>query len=62
MEVLMPLVERHRRQYASEIDAAKALIESSGQQDLSDADCVELAAWSSVARTILNLNEVITRN
>ena len=62
IEILLPLVRRHRKQYADDIDAAKALVEMGDLGDRSDTDSVELAAWTSVARTILNLNEVITRN
>ena len=62
MEVLLPLVRYHRQQYDREVGAATELIESSGLHGLSHAETTELAAWSSVARTILNLSEVITRN
>lgn len=62
MGVLIPLVREHRKQYTREIDSARSLIEIGGQHGLTDSAAAELAAWSSIARTILNLNEVITRN
>ena len=33
-----------------------------GQRPTSQLDPAELAAWTSVARVILNLHETITRN
>jgi hypothetical protein len=46
---------------ADKASAQKAV--SVGQAPLpKDMDTAELAAWTSVARTILNLHEMITRN
>jgi hypothetical protein len=56
------LLQHHREQYLDELDAARELTEAGGLRELNDAASAELAAWSSIARTILNLNEVITRN
>ncbi len=61
-DVLLPLLEQHRQQYAEAVDAASALVALANLPERASADAIELAAWSSVARTILNLNEVITRN
>ena len=61
-DVLLPLLEQHRQQYAEAVDAASALVALANLPERASADAIELAAWSSVARTILNLNEVMTRN
>ncbi|MFM7151758.1 MAG: DUF1553 domain-containing protein, partial [Gemmataceae bacterium] len=61
MEVLLPLLRRHREQYRADRSAVDALL-SIGLTPLpTDLDRTELAAWTSVARVILNLHETITR-
>jgi hypothetical protein len=61
--VLEGLYEKHLQHYAADKAAASAVL---GVGDhaaaLRDLDRVELAAWTSVARTLLNLHETITRN
>jgi hypothetical protein len=43
--------------------AAAALLMTVGEKPMpADLPTPELSAWTSVARTILNLHEVITRN
>ncbi|MBL8819293.1 MAG: PSD1 domain-containing protein [Planctomyces sp.] len=60
--VLESLLNRHLAEYQAEPEAAKNLL-SVGSRPLPDGiDLPTLAAWTSVARTILNLHEVITRN
>ncbi len=60
--VLRRMVEESRKHYAADEAAAKKLL-SVGMLPLpKDANTTELAAWTMAARTLLNLNETITRN
>jgi hypothetical protein len=62
VSVLMNLLTRHYNQYAAQPAAARALL-SAGQSPIpADIDPAELAAWTSVARVLLNLHETITRS
>jgi hypothetical protein len=49
-------------QYRADPRAAAALVRVGQAPVPRDLDVVELAAWTSLARTILNLPEVITRS
>ncbi len=61
LEILLALVEKHRIQYRED-PAAAATIAGVGESKVTESlDKVELAAWTSVARAILNLHETITR-
>ncbi|WP_010581641.1 PSD1 and planctomycete cytochrome C domain-containing protein [Schlesneria paludicola] len=60
--VLQQLLQKHRDEYRSDTDAATHLLSVGDRPVPTDLDQGELAAWTSVARTILNLHEVITRN
>jgi hypothetical protein len=60
--VLARLLKKHRAQYATDLKAAKALVSVGISPQPKDADAAELAAWTSVCRVLLNLNETITRN
>ena len=53
---------RHREQYAMNPQEAEQLIAIGEVSSPADLDVVELAAWSSVARIVLNLHEVVIRN
>jgi hypothetical protein len=58
---LISLLEGARKEYQANPDAAKTLLQV-GQYPIPDGkDYIELAAWTNVARTILNLHETITR-
>lgn len=60
--VLSQIYQQHYAQYAADEAAAKGLL-SVGEHPLpADVPPAELAAWTSVARTILNLHETITRD
>jgi hypothetical protein len=60
--LLTTLYQKHLAEYQQDREAAIALTKI-GQDAVSDnRDAAELAAWTSVARTILNLHETITRN
>jgi hypothetical protein len=59
--ILGGLVERHRQDYGDQVETAVEL-NSVGQSNFpSDILPEELAAWTSVARAILNTHESITR-
>ena len=60
--LLGELLDKHRREYRGDPEAAARLL-SVGLAPASEGiEPVELAAWTSIARTLLNLNEAITRN
>jgi hypothetical protein len=61
-KVLSNLYVKHAKQYAEDKAAAQQLLTTGAHPMLQEANVVELAAWTSVARAILNLHEVITRN
>ncbi|WP_246151626.1 PSD1 and planctomycete cytochrome C domain-containing protein [Rubripirellula reticaptiva] len=52
---------QHSNHFAESIDEAKQLISEGNASVAEDLDPVQLAAWTSVARVILNLQETITR-
>jgi len=60
--VLESLLADQREAYAADPEAATALL-AVGEAAVPEAlDAAELAAWTNVARAILNLHEVVTRN
>jgi hypothetical protein len=61
-ELLTKLLQHHLSEYGADPAAAKDLLSVGACPLPSDLPQAELAAWTSVARTILNLHEVITRN
>ena len=61
-EVLERLLQSHLDEYKSDATAANELLTVGAKPTPADLDKSELAAWTSVARTILNLHETITRN
>lgn len=61
-EVLRSLLEKHLAEYQADHESATALL-SIGSRPIPDQfDPAELAAWTNVARTLLNLHATITRN
>jgi hypothetical protein len=56
------LAQPHRAQYQADPGAAQALLGTGLEPNPGDIDPAELAAWTSVARVILNLHETITRS
>lgn len=60
--VLARLLAAHREEYGQDRKAADALLAIGAHPVPGKIDHVELAAWTSVSRTILNLHETITRN
>jgi hypothetical protein len=61
-KVLAELLAKHRKEYATDKEAAKKATSVGEGPVAQDLDPMELAAWTSVARVLLNLHETITRN
>jgi Protein of unknown function (DUF1553)/Protein of unknown function (DUF1549)/Planctomycete cytochrome C len=59
---LARLYRQEREQYATDPSAAEKLVCVGLSPRPEDIDVAELAAWTAVARALLNLNETITRN
>ncbi|HEV3003816.1 MAG TPA: PSD1 and planctomycete cytochrome C domain-containing protein [Pirellulales bacterium] len=59
--ILVGLYEKHAQQYTAAPAAASELLQVGEAKPPADAPASELAAWTSVARAILNLHETITR-
>ena len=59
---LETLLAKHREHYTDEHAAAEALTKIGISPRDEKTDVVELAAWTSVCRVLLNLSETITRN
>ncbi len=55
------LVEKHLAQYKNDRPAAEALLKTGFAPVPADMDPGELAAWTNLARVVLNLHETITR-
>jgi hypothetical protein len=62
VDKLRALLDKHRDQYAKDKKAAKAILSVGISKQPENADIADLAAWTSVSRVLLNLNETITRN
>lgn len=60
-EQLHQVFQRHLAYYQANIDQAGKLVAHGGAPVAKDLDTAQLAAWTSVARVILNLHETITR-
>ena len=61
METVMPLVREHLAHYKANPAAADGLLKTGLAAVPADLDKTELAAWTHVARVLLNLHETITR-
>jgi hypothetical protein len=61
LKVLSVLYEQHVRQYAADRAGAEALLRVGDRPAPQDLPLHEVAAWTSVARVVLNLHETITR-
>lgn len=59
--VLRTVLDSHRQQFASDPAAAKQFLSVGASPMPSEMDLAETAAWTQVARVILNLHETITR-
>jgi hypothetical protein len=56
------LLSKHLKEYRQDTASAQKLLTVGDRPAAKDIDPAELAAWTSVARVILNLHETITRN
>jgi len=62
VSVLLGLLARHHHQYQGDPAAARALLGEGDAPSPPDLDPAELAAWTSIARVLLNLQESVTRS
>jgi hypothetical protein len=62
VDVVSALHGKHLAEYRSDLHAADALIKTGERPVPADLDPAELAAWTSVARVVLNLHEAVTRD
>ncbi len=62
IQLLTTLLERQTAEYQKDKSAAEKLLTEGQSPAPKDLDAPTLAAWTSIARTILNLHETITRN
>jgi hypothetical protein len=60
--VLMALQKKHLAEYTADKAQAAAALTNGDSKPPEAIDAAELAAWTSVARAILNLHEVVTRS
>ncbi|MBI4585208.1 MAG: PSD1 domain-containing protein [Planctomycetes bacterium] len=61
IETLAELYRRHLEEYKQDPEAAKQAASAGERPAAKDLEAAELAAWTSVCRTLLNLHEVVTR-
>jgi len=61
VDELLAVYESQRQHYEANVAEAQALISVGNAPTASDLSAAELAAWTGVARVILNLHETITR-
>jgi hypothetical protein len=61
-KVLSSLLASHRKEYTADAKAAEAILTVGISPRPKNVGAAELAAWTSVSRVLLNLNETITRN
>ena len=62
VQILDGLLKAHLLQYKKQPAEAKQLVSTGLSEVPSDIDIAELAAWTSVVRTVFNMHEFITRN
>ena len=60
-ESLSNIYQQHQVSYAEDPESARKLVSIGAYPVPSDLDAVELAAWTSVTRVLLNLHETISR-
>ncbi len=61
-QILSRLLSDNRNRYRDDTAAAQQVVSTGLAPAAEDLDVVEWAAWTAVARAILNMNETITRN
>lgn len=60
--LLSKLYSKHVAEYSLDKASAAAVLTNGESKSPAEIDAAELAAWTSVARVILNLHEVVTRS
>jgi hypothetical protein len=61
LEILNDLLAKHRQFFKDNPQRAERLVSIGLSKPLGSPDPVELAAWTSVSRAVLNMHELITR-
>ena len=61
IRLLSDFLQRQRKRFSDSPDDAMALVAVGESKSDGDSDAGELAAWTMVAHTLLNLDEAITR-
>ncbi|MCH2181984.1 MAG: DUF1553 domain-containing protein, partial [Mariniblastus sp.] len=61
-EIMTGLFQDHWKHYQAEPEQAEQVVQTGISEVPTDLSKPELAAWTSVARTLLNLHEFVTRN
>ena len=61
-ELLKSLLDKHLQQYREDAQATTAVLSVGQRPQAKTKNAAELAAWTSIARIILNLHETITRS
>lgn len=61
LSIVSALLEKQEKEYAADKAAATKLLADGDHKAAADLDPVEVAAWTNIARVILNLHETITR-
>ena len=61
LEIVTNLYEKHQAEYTASLEDANALVATGEAPVMEGIEPAELAAWTSVARVILNLHETIMR-
>lgn len=62
LETVMPLYRQQLEAYRADVPAAEQFLKTGFAPAPGDVDKAELAAWTHVARVLLNLHETITRS
>jgi len=62
LSILLDGLNKRRKRFVENPDAAKSLINQGSSTHPSDMDEVELAAYTSTANILLNLDRVIMKN
>ena len=55
------LYKKHQAEYTADLEDADMLVATGEAPIIEGVEPAELAAWTSVARVVLNLHETITR-
>ena len=61
-QLLKSLLGKHLQQYREDPKSAAAVLSVGQRPQAKTMNAAELAAWTSIARIILNLHETITRS